>query len=209
MTEDDGLIREVNEAVRQEQWQQLWRALSKYVIAASGVILLLTIAYVLWQRSVQATHEADTAALYKAIQLVRDGNSYQAREQFEVLAAGKDTAQSTLAKIWLVKLKYQAGKKDEAAAMATKLSQDAPKVYRDWALLYAQSGAEQKNEAFRHSSQENRAVLLMKAGDLAEAATIYRMLAEDSETPPTMRTRAQFLLDTYLKQTSDDVPGNE
>ncbi len=200
MAEEDSLIREVNEAVRQERWQTLWKNTGRYVIAASGIIVVATIGYVIWQNSTEARHEDTTAKLHAAITLVEEGKSFQAREQLEALSQSSDTSLAMLADVWLVKLKHQAGKTEEAATMAKALAEKSgyDAVYRDLAVFYTDNVEETPTGAFRHSAIEKQAVAALKTQDLKLAASHYHTLANDNDTPPSMRSRAQFLLQTKL-----------
>lgn len=204
MAEDDGLIREVNEAVRQEKWQRLWQGISRYVITVSVLIILATISYVLWERSVNARYEETTANLYQAVKLVEDGKSYKAREAFEALSTNSDESLAMLAKMWLVKLKYQAGKPSEASDIAASFSKNEKidKVYSEWIQLYEPTDLNTDTAtittAFRHTKLERQAIAHLKAKDDAKAAAIYHTLSNDSATPPSMRERSQFILSTYL-----------
>jgi hypothetical protein len=205
MDENDGLIREVNDAMRQEKMQHFFADFGRYIVLASAAIILCTLGYVGWQTRITSQHEAATLAFYRAIKQVEEGKSFAAREAFEATSVGDDTSIAMLAKLWLVKLKHQGGKPEEASSMAQKILKDTTRFsawapYRDWLTLYLPANADAKEGAtYRLTHMERLACAKIREGDTAEGARLYRAIAEDSATPQTMRERAELILHSYLK----------
>src|SRR5690606_40195086 len=63
----DEFIREVDEAVRQEQWLKLWKQYGNYVVAAALAVVIGTAAGVAW-RTWQHNQRLDDARRYAAAQ---------------------------------------------------------------------------------------------------------------------------------------------
>ncbi len=203
MNEQDGLIREINEAVNQERLQHFLVHFGRYIGATSAAIILATLAYVWWQTHVQAGYAEGTRRFYHAVKQVEDGKAYEARESFERLASGSDAKLAMLARMWLVKLKYQGGKKEEVSAMVQSLLKETEgredlKPYHDWLTLYV-PGTEEKDNTYRLTNMERLAVADMREGKTEESARIYREIADNNATPATMRERATLILSTTLK----------
>jgi hypothetical protein len=206
MEENDGLIREVNEAMRQEKLQHFFSHFGRYIVAASAAIILATLGYVMWQNHISSRYEAATLEFYQAVKQEDAGKSYAAREAFEVISNGSDTSLAMLAKLWLVKLKYEAEKPEEAATMAANLLKETASFaawpqYRDWLTLYLPASESTTiNNTYRLTNIERLAISHIKEGKKDEAAIIYRAIAEDNATPPSMRERASLILETYLRE---------
>lgn len=204
MDEQEGLIREVNEAMRQEKLQRALTYFGRYIVLGSVAIVLATLGYVGWQSHVHSRYEAGTEKLYLAIKQLEGGKAFQAREAFETIAKEEDAELAMLAKLWLVKLKAQAGKPDEAADMARSILKETEgkksfASYRDWVTLYLSPSEDYTQNTFRVTNMERLAMAHMKAGKRAEAATILQRIAEDNATPNTMRERATLILATTLR----------
>jgi hypothetical protein len=211
MDEQEGLIREVNEAMRQEKLQRLLTYFGRYIVAGSVAIVLATLGYVAWQSHKNAGYEAGTQQLYFAVKQLEGGKAFQAREAFEEIATNSDAELAMLAKLWLVKLKAQAGKPDEAAEMARAILKEtegkyAFAPYRDWLMLYLPPSEEQTHNIFRMTNLERLAMVYLKDGKKTEAASVLRRIVEDNATPNTMRERATLILATTLKEVAPSVP---
>ncbi len=210
MSEDEGIFREVDEAVRNEKFQQLWDAVGKYVIWLTGAVIILTIVYVLWNNHVESKQEDMTFALYEAVKLAEKGNNAQALKIIEELSESGSVPFETLSKIWLVKLKYNMGDEKTARELAEDFSKDStmPKPYREWFHIYLSGNtiADEKtsgNSFYRFTEMEQRALQLIKDNKLQEAASIYSRIANDAEAPPTMRQRASTILQNYLPESAE------
>ena len=77
MAEDD-ISREVDEALRQERLQQLWKRMGSVAAVASLVIVLVTIAIVWHKDSTERANAAATHAFAKAVRLQDSGDHLQA-----------------------------------------------------------------------------------------------------------------------------------
>ncbi len=199
---DDGLIREVDEAMRRDRVQGFFNHFGRYIVAITLLILVTTVAVVSWQSSMESAREARTLQLYEAIRMVEEGKSYQARELFETLADSETDNVTMLADLWQIKLKHMAGKPEEAEAMAREAHERYGSAipYADWLTLYlAAEDTASMNNVFRLTNMERRAVAHLEKNELTEAAALYDVIAQDSETPPTMTERATLLLTTRLK----------
>jgi hypothetical protein len=204
MDEQEGLIREVNEAMRQEKLQRFLTYFGRYIVLGSVAIVLATLAYVGWQSHVNAGYEASTEKFYYAIKQIEAGKAFQAREAFEEIAEGDDAELAMLAKLWLVKLKAQAGKPDEAAEMVRGILKETEgkksfDSYRDWLTLYLPPSEAPADNIFRITNLERLAMVSLKDGKQAEAAALLQRIVDDTATPATMRERATLILSTSLK----------
>ena len=208
----DEFIREVDEAVRQEQWLKLWKRYGSYVVAAALAVVIGTAAGAGW-RSWQQSERLDEARRYAAAQqMLSNDRPEDAAEAFAALAADASSGYRVLARLRAAEARAAAGDTAAAAAMLEQLAanDDAQPRYSSLAdLLAAQrafadadpdallaeleplSGAE---DPWRHSALELRALAQMRSGDTAAARQTLDDLLADPLTPPDLGRRAAELL---------------
>jgi hypothetical protein len=205
-------IREVDEAVRHEQWLKLWKQYGSYFVAAALAVVIGSVAAIGW-RAWQENQRLDDARRYAAAQqLLRDDKPAEAAAAFATLAEGANSGYRVLARLREAEAQARAG--DPAAATATleqlAANHDADPVYRSLGeLLAAQrdfanaqpsavlAGLEPLvgiNDPWRYSALELRALAQMQSGDTAAARQTLDDLLADPLTPPQLGRRAAELL---------------
>jgi hypothetical protein len=208
----DEFIREVDEAVRQEQWLRLWKQYGSYATAAALALVIGSAAAIGW-RAWQESQRLDDARRYVAAQqLLRDDKPAEAAAAFAALAQDASSGYRVLARLRAAEAQARAG--DPAAATATleqlAANQDADPVYRSLGeLLAAQRDfadaqpsavlAEVEpligsDDPWRYSALELRALAQMQSGDTAAARQTLEDLLADPLTPPDLGRRAAQLL---------------
>jgi hypothetical protein len=208
----DEFIREVDEAVRQEQWLKLWKQYGSYFVVAALAVVIGSAAAIGW-RAWQEHQRLDEARRYAAAQrLLGDDKPAEAAAAFAALADDASSGYRVLARLRAAEAQAQAG--DPAAATATleqlAANQDADPVYRSLGeLLAAQrdfadaqpSAALTEleplvgiNGPWRYSALELRALAQMQSGDTAGARQTLEDLLADPLTPPDLGRRAAQLL---------------
>ena len=208
----DEFIREVDEAVRQEQWLKLWKQYGSYVVAAALALVIGSAAAVGW-RAWQEKVRLDDARRYAAAQqLLRDDQPAEAAEAFAALAEDARSGYRVLARLRAAEARAQAGDPAGATAALEQLAanDEADPVYRALGrLLVAQREfADGQPSAvlaeleplvgidgpWRHSALELRALAQMQSGDTVAARQTLDDLLADPLTPPTLGRRAAELL---------------
>jgi hypothetical protein len=208
----DEFIREVDEAVRQDQWLKLWKQCGNYIVAAALAVVIGTAAGVGW-RTWQASERLGEARRYAAAQqLMREDKPAEAALAFAALAEDAGSGYRVLARLREAEAQAEAG--DAAAATATleqlAANDDAEPVYRSLGKLLAaqrEFAAAQPtavlteleplvgiNDPWRHSALELRALAQMQSGDTAAARQTLDDLLADPLTPPQLGRRAAELL---------------
>jgi hypothetical protein len=208
----DEFIREVDDAVRQEQWLKLWKQYGSYITAAALALVVGSAAAAGW-RTWQENQRLDDARRYAAAQqLLRDDKPKEAGEAFAALAEDAHGGYRVLARLRAAEARAQAG--DPAAATVTleqlAANPDNEPVYRSLGeLLAAQrdfANAQPNallaqleplagiDDPWRYSALELRAVAQMQSGDTAAARQTLDDLLADPLTPPHLGRRAAELL---------------
>jgi hypothetical protein len=204
------LFDEVNEEVRRDQLKRLWEQYSIYIIAGA----LLIIASVGGWRGYQyleAKKAAEAGAAFdKAVELSEQNKHSEAEAAFNDLAAKAPSGYRMLARL------------RAAAEVANRDPQAAAKLYDDIAADRSIGAAErdlakvraagllldtasypsmlQRLEAaaapeatFHHTARELLALSAFRANDTAAARKWLDLIANDGETPPGLRSRAEAL----------------
>lgn len=209
------LFDEVDEEVRREQLKRLWDNYSLYFIA----LMVLVVAAVGGWRGYQyleAKKAAEAGAVFeKAVELSEQGKHAEAETAFADLAAKAPYGYRTLARL---RAAAEASARDPKAAAnkaAAKMYDDIAadtgvgSEWRDLAKIRAagllvdsasyadiqqrlESSAEPKS-TFRHSARELLALSAWRNNDMTAARKWVDAIAEDGETPPGLRSRAEAL----------------
>jgi hypothetical protein len=208
----DEFIREVDEAVRQEQWLKLWKRYGSYIVAAARAVVVGSAAAAGW-RTWQENQRLDDARRYAAAQqLLREDKPKEAGEAFAALAEDARSGYRVLARLRTAEARARAG--DPAAATATleqlAASDDSDPVYRSLGeLLAAQRDFARAqptallaqleplagiDDPWRYSALELRALAQMQNGETAAARQTLDDLLADPLTPPHLGRRAAELL---------------
>jgi len=210
------IFREVDEDLRRDRMERLYKRYGGVVLAAALAIVAGTGAYTAWRNWQQSQHQQETAALTAALSQAGQG----AEKGVEALAAfaGKaDPGMAGLAQLNAAALLTREGKTAEAVAVYDKLAANGSvgPVYRDLASLLSvmhQLGSGDpaqlrarlqpltaESSPWRFSAREMSAVLAARAGDKDKARTLFQQLADDSQAPAGVRSRAADLATLYGK----------
>ncbi|MES1149698.1 MAG: tetratricopeptide repeat protein [Bradyrhizobium guangdongense] len=204
------LFDEVDEEVRREQLKKLWDKYSIYFIA----LMVLIVAGVGGWRGYQyleAKKAAEAGAAFeKAVELSDQGKHAEAEAAFAELAAKAPSGYRTLARLRAAA--ELSGKDPKAAAKmyddiaadrSAGTEQQALAKIRAAGLLLDSAGyadIQQRLEpstasgsTFRHTARELLALSAWRNGDVTAARKWLDAIAEDGETPPSMRSRAEAL----------------
>lgn len=204
------LFDEVDEEVRREQLKKLWDKYSLYFIA----LMVLVVAAVGGWRGYQyleAQKAAEAGATFeKAVELSEQGKHAEAETAFADLAAKAPSGYRTLARL---RAAAEASARDPKAAakMYDDIAADSGvgSEWRDLAKIRAaglvvdsasyadiqqrlETSAEPKS-TFRHSAREILALSAWRNNDMTAARKWVDAIAEDGETPPGLRSRAEAL----------------
>jgi hypothetical protein len=204
------LFDEVDEDVRRDQLKKLWDRYSIYIVAGA---LLIVAAVGGWRgyEYLEAKKAAEAGAAFdKAVELSEQNKHAEAEAAFTGLAAKAPSGYRTLARL------------RAAGEAASRDTQAAAKLYDDIAADRSVSGPERDlakvraaglllektsypdmlarlesatvpGSTFRHSARELLALSAWRANDTAAARQWLDLIANDGETPSTLRSRAEAL----------------
>lgn len=204
------LFDEVDEEVRREQLKKLWDKYSIYIIALAVVIIACVGGWRGYQY-LEAKKAAEAGATFdRAAELADQNKHAEAEAAFAELAAKAPAGYRILARLRTA-AEVAARDKPAAAKMFDEIAADASVAApeRDLAriraaqllletttypnMLQRLEPAAAKDGAFRHSARELLALSAWRANDMTATRQWLDMIANDGDTPPGLRSRAEAL----------------
>ena len=204
------LFDEVDEEVRRDQLKKLWDRYSIYIIALA-VLIIAAVGGWRGYQYLEAKKAAEAGTAFdKAVELSEQSKHGEAEAAFAELAAQGPAGYRVLARF---RIAGEVANRDPQAAakmfddIAADRSvgaelQDLAKVRAAGLLLDALSypnmlqrleAAAAPGATYRHSARELLALSAWRANDTTAARQWLEMIANDAETPPGMRSRAEAL----------------
>ena len=208
------IFREIDEELRQERAEKLWRRYGKYVIGGAVAVVLAIAAYTGWQeyRTDRQLEAGARFALAKA--LAEEGKTGDAEALFVALGAESGTTYGVLARFHAAALRASSGDaagaveafrslagdsgldrpmRDLATLLAAQNALDAPgadmqRVASALAPLTAEAGA------WRHLALETLALVELRTGNRDRAKTHLQRIVDDVRAPANVRLRATQML---------------
>ncbi len=210
------IFREVDEDLRRDRMERVFKRYGGIMLAAALAVVAATGGTVAWRNWQQTQKEQETTALAAALSQAVQGPE-KGVEALAAFAAKADPGMAALAQLNAAALLAREGKTAEAVAVYDKLSGDAgaAPVYRELASLLSvmhqlETGDAAQLQArlqpltadtnpWRFSAREMTAVLAARAGDKERARSLFQQLADDSQAPAGVRSRAADLATLYGK----------
>jgi hypothetical protein len=201
---------EVNEDVRRDQLKKLWEQYSIYIIAGA-LLIIASVGGWRGYQYVEARKAAEAGAAFdKAVELSEASKHTEAEAGFAELAAKGPSGYRVLARL---RMATEVASRDTAAA--AKLfdeitadrsvgvaSQDLARIRAAQLLLETTTYPNMKERleaaaapgaTFRHTARELLALSAWRANDAAATRQWLDLIANDGETPPSLRSRAEAL----------------
>jgi hypothetical protein len=215
-------MREVDEAVRQDQLQTMMMRYGKWLLAAVVLALLALAGYMYWQHRQNAEAEAGSEQLILALDDLDAGNAAGAQTKLAPIAAGTGGT-AMMAQIAQAGALLEKGKADEAARLYSKVAQDsaAPKPLRDLAtvreiaaaydklppqtVIDRLSSLAQPGNPWFGIAGEMVGVAYLKQGKAKQAGPLFVKIAKDKTQPEALRARVRQLAGQLGYDAIDDV----
>ncbi len=210
--QDDGLLREVEEELRRERLEKIWKEYATYIIAAAAAIVLGVLGFKYWESSRLVAAQTSGAQYEEALQLLNDKKVGSAETEFAKVTTEGAGGYRALAQLQLAGTQSRQGKKAEALTTYEALANDAgaDALLRGFARLQAaglQIGQADFTEIenrltplmaddspWRYSARELLGLAAYRAGKNNEARSILTPLFVDQGTPQTITERAQIVM---------------
>ncbi len=207
--QQDGFLREVDEALREEQ---MVGAIKRYAKPVGGVILAGLLAlggYLAWDYSVKSKAHERSEKAELAFDKLRGGQLDAAAKEYEALAKDGSDGSRAAAAMSLAAIALAQGKDQDAAKRFAALAADqtAPKPYRDLAVIREVSirfdtmkpddvVAKLKPLAvpgnpFFGNAGELVAMAYLDMGKPDLAGALFAQIGKDEKAPKSVRVRAR------------------
>lgn len=218
----DLAAQEVDDELRRDRLNQLWKAYGRYVIAGAAGIVLAVGGTQLYKYQVRSGQEANSAKFSAvATQVAEEGADTQAA--WTAVAGDLDTGYAALAEIRAAAALVQAGEFEDAVAAFDAIADGASgdKVLRQYAQLQAGMLTVGKlgdlenararfgvlanqGEPWYFSAAEQLAYIDMKQGELEAALEKFSALADNTGAPQSISARARQFRDMLESQVTSN-----
>ena len=208
----ETFIREVDENLRRDQAEAVFKRYGKWFIAAA-VLLLVAIAVWLFWKNQQAEQAAAKSEQFSAIltDVGQGKTGTDIAQRLDTLAAEGNGSMTGAARLTSAALALQKSDRATASAQYKQIIEDksVPQTVRDTATirltqlefdtLQPQQVIERlsplavKDSAWYGSAGELTALAMIKANRKREAASLLNAVAADTNVPPSIRARAELL----------------
>jgi hypothetical protein len=212
------IFQEVEEDVRRERYEQIWKDYGTVIIAAAAVLILGVAGYQAWTAYESGQRQEFATRFITASQAAVGGDAAAAERAFTTLAAEAPSGYAALSKFRVANAQLAENKRDAAIAGLRELTTDsdpllssAARLRLGWALADTAPRAEvdaliapllNETSAWRFPASELRAYLDLKAGKRNEAIAAYTKLGADANTTNELRQRANTIAQ-YLRANPD------
>ena len=209
---EDGLLREIDEELRQEHYAKLWSRYGNYIIAGALIIVVGVAGFQGWRAYDQKTRQADSESFAFARKLLDENKPSEAAGAFRILAEDATKGYALLARFQEAAALARQDNKQDAATVYRSIANDngVEQIYRDLAALLRAielvdtanpdelSGdvtpLTADNNAWRYGAREVLAILAFRQGETDEARRQFQALTEDTDAPAGIRSRARDML---------------
>jgi hypothetical protein len=209
---DESLIREVDEEVRLEQYQQLWKRYGNVIIAVTVIIVASVAGFKAWEYYDTRRSEAAASQYFAALNLATQGKSDEAARVLDALAGGSHHGYAVLARLQRAADLAKAGKADEAVRAYDVIAGESSvePAIRDMARIRAAyllidtaspdelaKRVEPLNVAgnpWRNPAREVIGLASYRARDFLAADRLMNEILVDPESTEAQRRRAQLMI---------------
>lgn len=191
------LLRELEDDLRQERFDQLWQKFGKIMLGVSGAIILATAIGVVWNNHEKKIAGEETTLFLRGIAEANGDHEKDAIDTFGQLAADRHSPYYGLAMLRKAQAETDSGDKAAAAKTYQEAAASNDVLAPLAAMLAPDSGtplAPQKNAAFYFAEREWGGWQMLAAGKKEAAVSVFLSVRDDPAAPRTMRQRMQEVL---------------
>lgn len=221
--EDDVLLREIDEAVREDQLKEFAEKFGRPLLALVVAGLAAFGGYLFWDSRQEAGMEAKSEQLIAALDQAEAGNFDTADSTAAALAGDSDGAAKASAILMRAGIAMDQGRTTEAVELYASVAndEDAPPVFRDLATIREMAASFDTREPAQvierlsplavpgnpwfGSAGELVAMAHLEQGNRDQAGTLFGEIARNEEVPETLRSRARQMAGLLGVDAIDDV----
>ena len=207
--QDDVLMREIDDAVREDQYREFGEKYGKPLIAAVVLGLAGFGGYLYWDGQREAEMEADSEALTAVLDQAEAGNFDSANSSAAALAGQSEGAAKAAAMLTQAGIAMDQERVSDAVALYAQVAADesAPPVLRDLALIREMAASFDTRDPAEvvakltplavpgnpwfGSAGELVAMAHAEQGNSEQAGTLFGEIARNEDVPETLRARVR------------------
>ena len=201
------IFREIDEELRRDNLLKLWSRYGRYIIAIAVFALVVAGGIVAWRDHQLSERRAQSTRYASAVTLARDGKEADAVKVFAAIA-DEGGGYAILASFEEAALLAKSGDREAAAAAYDRIAaaSELDSNLRGLAVLLSVmqrmpdadphttidrlAPLTASDNPWRPSAIELTALARLKSGDKTGALDLFKSLADDPETPQSLRARA-------------------
>ena len=200
------IFREVEEDVRRERFEKLWKQYGDYVIAAAAVLIIGVAGYKVWQHYEQQQQLKASASYSTAVKLSDGGNNIEAAQTFAKIAHDAPSGYAAAAKLSEADALLAAGRTSDAITLYKSIAAknrtelgDVARMRAAWAMADTASKSDLQSwlaplndgkSSWRFMAREILAYSDYRDGAAKQALGEYQSLAAEADAPSSLRQRA-------------------
>jgi len=206
------IFSEVDEDLRRDKYEDLWKRYGKLLMAGAAAVVLLTAGFVGWQEYSKRARLEAGGSFAAAKAMTEEGRNADAATAFAALADSAGGGYAKIARLEEAAAVAAAGDRQAAIALYDKLAADfsGGDTFGELAALLAAlhilddgdiSGARKRLEpligagkAWRYSAMELIALAALAEGDADSARKGFKELTDDAKAPQGVRSRSAEML---------------
>lgn len=207
--QDDVLMREIDDAVRQDQVAEFGQRYGKPLIGVVLAGLAVFGGYLFWDSRNEAALEADSEKLISALDQVEAGNLDTGAATLDALAKDGNDGTASMARLLQAGIAMEQDKPAEAAKLYAQVAaaDDLPAALRDLATVREIAATYDSRKpadviarlkplavpggAYFGSAGEMVAMAHLELGQRSEAGALFAAIAKDDKVPEGLQSRAR------------------
>lgn len=208
------IFHEVEEEVRRERFEQIWKQYGDYIIAGFALVIIALAGWQLWQRYEANQRLKASETLIAAQQLADTNDLAKATAAFAIVAKDAPHGYAEMARLSQAGILMSAGRRGEAIEIFKSITAEddgvigkVALVRTAWALAPNTPRGELQTllapltdptSPWRHVANEILAYADYHAGLVAKAQSEFQAIADDKDASEAMRRRTTAMA-TFLK----------
>ncbi len=207
------IFHEVEEEVRRERWEKLWKEYGDYIIAAAAFVVIAAAGLQLWRFYEHREQIRSSAEYLAAQQLADSGQAPAAAEAFGKLASNAPGGYAQVARLQEAGALQSSGRTDDAVKLYKETANGSDPILANlariraaWATVETSSRADLENllapvmdttNPWNPMAREILAYSDFRNGKIPEALAAYKKLAAEKNLPESLQQRSAAMA-TYL-----------
>lgn len=212
------IFREVEEDVRRERYEKLWKKYRDHITAAGALIVIGMAGYQLYRVYERRAEEKASIAYAAAVEMLDRGQAAAAAPQLAALAKSAPGGYAAVARLAQADALYAAGQKGNAIRLYQQIVEGgdpllgaAARLHAAWAIADAAPRSDVEalvaplsnaSNAWRQLAREIVAYEELRSGNAAQALRGYQEIVVDRDTPTSLKSRAAAMV-RFLKAGGD------